>query len=502
MPGMLPPALATFRDRPIHIVGVAGLEGAEMARFCLAAGCTAVVGHDVAPAADLARAFDRAHAGLPRAQRAERWAALARGVADLRLGDRYLAGIDEAAVVVPTQAWFLHPRNRPLAELSASGRPFYALAQAYLDCAAGVVVGVSGSHGKSTTAALVARLLRRDPRRRRVLLAGNDRHTIPCLVEVAAGGPADALVLEVSNRQLLQLTRAPEVACLTNVTPNHLAEHGGWEGYLAVKRRLFALPGNRVAVRSGDDPMSREHCPAAAGALEWRFAAAEAQLDTFDGAFEQDGLVVVRRAGSRCERLPLDRVALLGAHNRANIRAAVATVAALGPLPPGSEGALAGFAPLRHRTQLVWQEDGIDWVDDLNSTTPQSTVAAIHAVARPCVLICGGDDKGLGWAPLVATVPDPVRRVVLLPGDGSDAILEALAVAGRSAAARRVATLEEAVAVAADEARPGDAVLLSPACPGVYHALYGEGDDARGFRAAIRGLRPGPTSPPRRRAPG
>ncbi len=500
---VLPAALAPHRDAPIHVVGIASVEGAEMARFCLAAGCPRVVGHDLAPESgpeSVAAAFERAHAGLPVPLRRARWRALLEGVWSWRLGDRYLEGIDEAAVVVPTQAWFLHPANRPLAAWRDAGRPLYSLAQAYLDCASGPVVGVSGSHGKSTTAALIAALAARTPAVEAVRLAGNDRHHLPCLVEAAAGGPADLLVVEISNRQLLQMETAPAVACLTNLTPNHLDEHGGFAAYAAAKARLFALPGNRVAVRNGDDPVSLARCPVAPGARELRFARELAGLAGRDGAADDGDAVVVRRSGRMAERLPVAWLALRGAHNRANIRAAVATVAALGPLPAAAADALRTFAPLRHRTQLVWQQDGVDFVDDLNSTTPQSTVAAIQACGRPVVLICGGDDKGLDVGPLAATVPDPVRRVVLLPGPGSERIARALEAAGAAAHIERAPTLDEAVALAAAAASLGSTVLFSPACPGVFHAFYGPDPGGRGFRAAVRALRPPATSPPRRRA--
>jgi len=498
----LPRALAPYRDRPLHIVGVASLEGAEMARFCLACGCSQLVGHDLAPADEVATAFARAHAGLAPRTRAQRWEALATGLRDLRLGDRYLAGLDEAAVVVPTQAWFLNPRNRPLEALRAAGRPFYSLAQAYLDCARGPVVGVSGSHGKSTTAALVARLLSAGPRSGVVRSAGNDRHQTPCLVEVASGAATDVLVLEISNRQLLQMASAPEVACLTNLTPNHLDEHNGLDGYVDAKRRLFSLPGNRVAVRNADDPISRARCPAARGAEEWRFAASETGLEGFDGAFEIDEEVVVRRHGVWAERVGPGPSGLLGAHNRQNVRAAVATVAAMGRLADTAADALADFQPLRHRIQLVWQAGGVDWVDDLNSTTPQSTVAAVLALGRRCVLICGGDDKQLAWDELVVLVPSAVRAIVLLPGAGSERIARALQAAGSAARVHRVTGLDQAVALAAEAARPGEAVLFSPACPGAFHAFYGSDPGGRGFRAAVRAIVPAATSPPRRRAPG
>ncbi len=495
----LAPSLALHRAQRVDVVGVAGIEGAEVARLLLAAGFTQVVGHDQAARPDFPAAFDRAHAGLRPAERAARRAALLAGLAEVQLGDAYLRGIERTALVIPGQAWFLHPANAPLQELAAAGTPFYSLTQAYLDGAAGTVIGVSGSHGKTTTTWLLAALARATGRFARVHLAGNDRHHAQCLLEVATGGPDDCLILEISNRQLLQVTSAPAVACLTNVTPNHLGEHGGLAGYLRAKHRLFALPGNRVAVRNGDDPLSLRHCPPAAGATEWRFAAGARALDGHDGAYEEAGTIVVRIGDRQWPVVDTRALRLPGAHNRANVRAALATVAAAtGAVPSDAAATLQAFAPLRHRLQLVWQQDGVDWFDDLNSTTPQSTVAAIRALGRPCRLIAGGDDKGLDFSELAALVPEPVRQVLLLPGSGSARLRAALAAAGAAGHCRPVADLAGAVAAAAGAARSGEAVLLSPACPGVFGAFYGPG----GFRAAIRRLVGGATSPPPRRGSG
>ena len=495
----LAPALAAHRAERVDVVGVAGIEGAEVARLLLAAGFTHVVGHDQAARDAFPAAFDRAHAGLRPAERAARRAALLAGLAGVRLGAEYLGDIGRTTLVIPGQAWFLHPANAPLQALAAAGTPFYSLTQAYLDGAAGTVIGVSGSHGKTTTTWLLAALARAAGRFTRVHLAGNDRHNAQCLLEVATGGPGDCLILEISNRQLLQATTAPAVACLTNVTPNHLGEHGGLSGYLRAKHRLFTLPGNRVAVRNGDDPLSLRHCPPAAGATEWRFAANARELGGHDGAFEAAGTIRVRIGGREQPVVETGALRLLGAHNRANVRAALATLAAAtGTVAPQAAAALQAFPPLRHRLQLVWQQDGVDWIDDLNSTTPQSTVAAVRALGRPCRLIAGGDDKGLDFAELAGLVPDPVREVILLPGAGSERLRAALAAAGAGGHGRPVADLAAAVAAAAGAAQPGEAVLLSPGCPGVFGAFYGPG----GFRAAVRRLVGGATSPPPRRGSG
>lgn len=491
----LPQSLEGLQDLRVDVVGVGSVEGGEIARYLLDAGFTRVVGHDLSSdLEELGRAHSFTHAALPREERRQRLERLLQGLAELNLGARYLQGVQSSKLVVPTQAWFMHPRNRPLLDLAEAGHPFYSLVQAYLDLARGPVLGVTGSHGKSTTSALVARGLRRVVPL--VWLAGNDRHSRQALEDVARDHEGrGCLVLEISNRQLLQLRRAPQIGCITNITPNHLEEHGGMEGYVACKRRMFDLPGVRSAVRNGDDPRSRATGPVPAGVRELIFASDEELLGDRDGCFEADGWAVVRRSGKRVAEIPLEGMRLLGEHNRANLRAALAVCSAL-PQLGADEIAAAGAAmvslpALPHRTQLVWQEGDVNYYDDLSSTTPQSTVAAIRAVGRPAVLICGGDDKGIDFSDLVGLVGNAVKALVLLPGAGSDRLISQIPEGQTVVGATSIA---EAVARARELVRPGGAVILSPACPGFFTAHYGGG----GFRQALRDPA---TSPRRRRAP-
>ncbi len=470
-----------------------------MAHFLLAAGFTRVVGHDLSPdLSELARAHRLAHAGLgPEAAR-ERLGSLLDGLAELHLGDRYLEGIAESCLLVPTQAWFLHPRNRELHQLRERGLPFYSLIQAYLDLCRGPVVGVTGSHGKSTTSALVARGLR--ALAPVVWLAGNDRHNQQALEAVSRDEAGRGwLVLEISNRQLLQMDRAPRVGCITNITPNHLDEHGGMDAYVACKRRIYELPGCEVGVRNADDPVSWAAGPLPRGVRQVVSAREERALGDSDGCFEEQGWAVVRRGGERQAVLELGGLRLPGQHNRANVRAALALVASLvevrWPQLPEAARALAALRPLPHRIQLVWQQNGVDYFDDLSSTTPQSTVAAVRTLAREVVLICGGEDKAIPFDELAQMVGREVRQVLLLPGTGSARLLEAVRRSGGGALVREMGSLEGAVDAARSLARPGEAVLLSPACPGFFSAHYGAG----GYRRALRG---GLTSPRPRREPG
>jgi len=465
-----------------------------MARFLLAAGFNKVVGHDLQPDRDgLARAHRLAHAGLREEVREARLEALMRGLWETHLGGEYLAGVEDSSLVVPTQAWFLQPANRVLHELRAIGLPFYSLVQAYLDLSLGTVIGVTGSHGKSTTSALVAAALAKAAIFPTVWLAGNDRHNQQALEEVARDTEGrGCLVLEISNRQLLQMDRAPEIAAITNITPNHLDEHGGLSGYVACKRRIIDLPGCRAAVRNADDPISVSTGAVPPTVRELRFSVLESHLGNCDGAFEANGQLLMRRAGASAAVLELEHLRLRGEHNRANVRAAAAICCALGSRVAGEEGrlgeGLTHFGTLSHRIQLIWQDNGVDYYDDLSSTTPQSTVAAIRTVGRKLALICGGQDKGISFEQLAQEVGQSVGTVVLLPGTGSERIWEAIRALGQEDLVFRAQSLDESVKTARRRVQPGEAILLSPACPGFFTANYGQG----GFRSVVRRLSTSP----------
>ncbi len=498
-PLRLPPRLQGLRQSRLDVVGVASVEGGELVRYLLAAGFTKVVGHDRQPDLEsLRRAHALAHAGLAREERSARLEALLQGLSGLHLGPSYLEGVEEAELILPTQAWFLSPANQPLQELQAQGRPFYSLIQAYLDLAPEAVVGVTGTHGKSTTTAMLAGMLQGSGRFQQVWLAGNDRHNRQALVELALAAGPSCLVLEVSNRQLLQMDRAPRVSCLTNISPNHLDEHGGLQGYVEAKRRIFELPGCEVAVRNGEDRMSLEGLGELPdGIRELRFAFSAPGLDQLDGAFVSDGRLCVREGLAEEARLEVRELSLPGRHNLANALAALA--GALAVLGRGEDlaraaAALPRFRGLRHRIELVWQSAGVDYFDDLSSTTPQSTVAAVRALGRECVLICGGDDKGIGFEELAGLVGGSVAWVVLLPGAGGERLAAELRQQGRGESLRLVPDLAQAVELARSLARPGQAVLLSPACPGFFSSHYREG----GFRQLLRSA----TSPRPRRPTG
>ncbi len=284
------------------------------------------------------------------------------------------------------------------------------------------VIGVTGTKGKSTTATIVAHLLRRAGVS--VELAGNIGRPV---IELLDLNPATWVVLELSSYQIADLEVGPEVALLTNLSREHTDWHGSEERYRADKLRVFDLPGVRAAVRPLGD---------------------------------RGGWPLV---------VPAAEVPLRGAHNAQNVAAAVAAIQAAGLPLPELPGALAGLEPLPHRLQTVHvDERGVEWVDDSISTTPASAVAAIEAFAgRPLVLIAGGADRVQDYAPLAQALtarPEPTA-LVLLPDTGA-AIAAAAADCGFAAARMSTAgDMREATRLAGALGQPGAVILLSPAAP-------------------------------------
>jgi UDP-N-acetylmuramoylalanine--D-glutamate ligase len=314
------------------------------------------------------------------------------------------------------------------------------------------IVAVTGTNGKSTTVHLVAAMLRAAGLRARA--AGNVGEPALSL----AGQPLDVAVLEVSSFQLETTERfRPRVAVVLNVTPDHLDRHGSFEAYLAAKARILAhqtpddfavLNFEDAAVRSlADEAVARVLPFTHAGPLErggWLDAAA----------------LVVRTGEAPAVRVPLDGLPLAGAHNRENALAALLAAAAAGADPVAAGAALSDFRGLPHRAEVVTRRGGVTWVNDSKATNPGAALRSLHGFPPPLVWIAGGRDKGLDMSALAESAAARARAAILL-GEAADKLGAALA--GRTDV-HRAGSLEEAVALASQLARPGDTVLLAPAC--------------------------------------
>jgi UDP-N-acetylmuramoylalanine--D-glutamate ligase len=336
------------------------------------------------------------------------------------------------------------------------------------------VVGVTGTNGKSTVTALAAAMGTLAGLKARAV--GNiGVPVLDALGEAEAGAWPDLYAVELSSYQL-ETTRSLrlDAATMLNVTQDHLDRYDSIEDYARAKERIFMHCRRRVVNR--DDAWSREMRDAAS----WSFGLGAPRDDT------EWGLDPARRTLLRGAQplLAAARMAMPGLHNIANGLAAHALATAVGMGPEPLARALSEFKGLPHRVQPVAEAGGVRFYDDSKGTNVGAAVAALEGFTVPVVLIAGGDGKGQDFAPLVPAVRAHARAVVLI-GRDAEAIAAALAPAGVKL--ERAPTMEAAVQAAHALARPGDAVLLSPACASFdMFRNYGHRGDV--FAVAARAL--------------
>ena len=315
------------------------------------------------------------------------------------------------------------------------------------------VIGVTGTNGKTTTTALVAAILEQGSDR--VLLGGNIG--IPVLDRLGGLEPSDWLVLELSSFQI-ETVAEPRctVACVLNVTPDHLDRHGDFAAYAAIKERLVRFATD-WAVLGFDDPTTRAMAKRSSAPV--RFFGFD--LGGHDGAGVRRDEVVSIDAGAETSILPFADIPLFGVHNVANVLAAVAVTRAAGTPVSGVAAGIRGFRPVPHRLEPVLERDGVLWVNDSKATNAESAIVGLQAFAgRPVVWLGGGYPQSEPPAALVDAISDRARAAVL---SGASAQLIDAALARHGYAPRSVVpTLADAVTRARELAQPGDVVLLSP----------------------------------------
>jgi UDP-N-acetylmuramoylalanine--D-glutamate ligase len=338
------------------------------------------------------------------------------------------------------------------------------------------VIGITGTNGKSTVTSLVASMARAAGRR--VLAGGNLGEPALDLLEQPI---PDLYVLELSSFQL-ETTSSLELlaAVVLNVTADHMDRYASVAAYARAKARIFAKAATLVL--NADDPwvagMRRE------GARTVTFSV---QREDADFSLLRAGAqVLLARRGAAL--LDTARMKIAGLHNAANALAALALGEAAGLPMPAMLEALESFPGLAHRSAWVADIGGVRFIDDSKGTNVGATVAAVAGVQRPVVLIAGGDGKGQDFTPLAAAFRDKVRHCVLI---GRDAPAIAAVLKG-VCTLENAATMAQAVQAAQRAARPGDAVLLSPACASLdmFRDYAQRGDEFAAAVSKLAGVRP------------
>jgi UDP-N-acetylmuramoylalanine--D-glutamate ligase len=317
----------------------------------------------------------------------------------------------------------------------------------------GQIIGITGSNGKTTTTTLTEHILRQSGIS--TMLAGNIG--TPLISCVEASGERSLIVTELSSFQLeLIESFRPHISVFLNLTPDHLDRHGTMDAYAAAKVRIFENQTNAdFAVLNADDSAAVQYAPSKPQTFRFSWKKPVEQ-----GAYLRGEEISFRRNGQEEILLKRTDIPLPGAHNLENVLAAVCTARLAGAKPDAIAAAVRSFAGVEHRLEFVAEHNGVRYYNDSKATNVDATLKALEAFAGRILIILGGKDKGSDYAAL----QKPLREkaiLALLIGAAADKIEQQIA---GSVAIERAGTLERAAQIASHAARPGDVVLLAPAC--------------------------------------
>lgn len=344
------------------------------------------------------------------------------------------------------------------------------------------IIGVTGSDGKTTTTSLIYSILQKSGYR--TFLGGNIGK--PLFTKLPEITPEDIVVLELSSFQLMGMEISPDIAVITNMTPNHLNIHKDYEEYIEAKKNIFRYQNeNNLLVLNYDNEITK-NCAKEANSKVVFFS----RKEKLENGFIVDGRVI-----KECE----DRIRkhifngedaiLRGNHNLENIATAIATTSTLVSIEDAIE-AIKEFKPVEHRIELVKEMNQVKWYNDSASSSPTRTLSGINAFEEDIVLIAGGYDKHLDYEPLAIPIVNQVKGLLLIgqtAGKIFDVVKQELENQNKNLDIYMCETLEEAVILAKKMAKPGNVVLFSPASAS-FDMFHDFADRGNQFKKLVNNL--------------
>lgn len=367
-------------------------------------------------------------------------------------------------------------------QLHAQGSRITCETDLFLSVCPSLVIGVTGSAGKTTTTTLVGNMLSRDGRYP-VFVGGNIG--IPLLPRLGEMTPEARVVMELSSFQLELVEHSPQGAALLNLSENHLDVHGSMDAYARAKSRVFAFQQSEDwLVLPEQDPEPLKSALTGYRGRIWRFSE---RSPVQQGTFVQGGYIWWKGDGGARRVFPLQRWRLPGAMNVRNALAATAIALAAGAKLDPVREALTQFRGVPHRLEVIAERGGIRYINDSIATAPDRTLAGLEALSGPLVVIAGGYDKHLDYTGLGRALSVRARAVVLT-GQTGQKILAAMP-PGPSVTV--VEDFDRAVRVALGWAKNGDTVVLSPASAS-YDQFRNFEERGERFRVLVREFLDGP----------
>lgn len=484
--------LEKYKGKNIHVVGVAGAEGSAVAEFLASKGFDRVTAHDFsADAAEFEKNFNNTHLSLKPIERSAALEHLQRLPMTINLRDGYLHGIEEADVVFVSQVWFKYPANAPLKPLFERGVPFKTITNLYFEFASCPIISVTGTNGKTTTSNLLKHILEkweRDNAPRRFFFAGNDRQNVQVLDKLEDMRPEDVFLLETSSTQLvLNAGLSPHIGIITNITPNHLDDHGTYENYIRAKESMIDNQAEGdFAVLNADNGVTA----AIASRHQGNAFLFSTEQELEEGCFMRGDDAIVRFRGKEDILFNRRDLQIFGEHNLQNALAASAAAYLFGVAPDTIRAGVSAYSGIRHRLKLIYKIGGISYFDDTQSTTPDSTIAGLNAFSGGIVLLLGGDNKGMDYSKLGEAASDKAKAVILFPGTAAADIEQVID--KDKVIFRKVSDLPAALdileeMIANGSIAEGDVVLISPAAAHFYSKFVeSTGRDLKDFVRAMK----------------
>lgn len=374
------------------------------------------------------------------------------------LGENHLDALTQFDLIFRTPGMYF--LSDALNKARAAGVQVVSEMEVFFDLCPCRMFALTGSDGKTTTSTLISEFFKADGRK--VWLGGNIGKAL--LPEIENISPEDICVVELSSFQLISMRQSPDVSVVTNVAPNHLDVHHDMQEYIDSKKNIIVHQNgmSRTVLNWENDITREEMAPLVRGELSWF----SLKQPVSHGAFlREDGMLCRVDRGAVTPVVHKDEIRIPGMHNVDNFLTAIAAVK--NEVSDESIVKVAReFGGVEHRIEFVRELDGVRYYNDSIASSPTRTIAGLHAFEKKIIVIAGGYDKKIPYAPLAPVLCERAKAVVLLGATGpkiEEALLGCEEFAESGLVILRAKTLEEAVDTARAFAKEGDVISLSPA---------------------------------------
>ena len=391
---------------------------------------------------------------------------------EFSLGDSYLSKLKGFDIIFRSPSCL--PTTPELVKEEERGAIVTTEIEMVMELAPGKIIGVTGSEGKTTTTTLINEILK--AAEIPCYLGGNIG--IPLFTKVEEMTPDDVVILELSSFQLMHMKISPNIAVVTNVTPNHLDYHKDYEEYIEAKKDIFlSQKEDDVLILNYDNEITREYAKEAKGKVI--FFSSKTKLE--NGYIVDDNVVKYCENNLRKHILDGKNMIIPGKHNLENACAAIAATKDFVDESFASK-VITSFKGVHHRLELVKESSNkVKWYNDSASSSPTRTIAGLNAYDKKVILIAGGYDKNLDYTPIAKPIVEKAKSLILIGQTKekiSVAVEKELEKQGKKLNIYECSTLEETILIANEISAHGDIVLFSPASASfdMFKNAYDRGD--------------------------